>query len=119
MGTLQAHGAPTRASSLAGLDDDLPRPRLGGLRQQDREQAISHSGLDPVGINRVAELEAPAERATATLAVDDLAVGRGLLGLGLALASNGEHALMHRDLHIVGGVAGHLGGELEALVLLD
>src|SRR5580692_9624796 len=80
-----------------GADRDLARLGLLADRDADLEHAFAVAGLDRVGVEVVAEPDAPGEAAEPALAGDRvLTLGLGLLAGG----AHGEHALVdgHVDL---------------------
>src|SRR5262245_15692502 len=80
-----------RGSASVRLDRDLARASPLALRQLQLEHAVAHRGLDPIGVDLVAEPELAVIAARAVLAVE-----RGPLGIGprRELAVDQQHALL-------------------------
>src|SRR5438045_165943 len=105
-----------RAGRSVRLDLDLARRGLGPLGNHDLEHAMLAGRADLLGIGRVGQREAAIEHAVGAL---DARVLVGLAGALLpALALDGEDALVHVDLDLVGIDARDVGLDQEARRLL-
>jgi hypothetical protein len=95
---------------------DAPRRALGALRDHDLEHPVPATRLDSVGVGAVRQREAPVEHAVRPF---DAGVAAILLGvLGLALAADGEDALVHAHFDVLRVHARDVGEDQETILLL-
>src|SRR5438876_3163411 len=99
-----------------GVDLDLAGLRGRQQRQTHGQHAIGESGLDLVGVERVAKGEAAGKGAGNPLAADQLLVLTGLLG---TLRAHREHAAVHRDVDGLGVHARQVEAELDVVLATD
>src|SRR5512143_2621390 len=100
----------------AHLHLDALRLRLGLLRQVDEEHAVLRLGADLLRVDARRQREAAGERAVGQL--DAMVVLALLLHLQLALALQGEHAVLESDLDVLRLDAGQLGADDDLLAVL-
>src|SRR5205809_7950090 len=110
-------GRRVEGAALAGVfvatDLDPARRGLGTLRNDDLQHAVAAACLDAFRVGAVGQREATVEAAVAAL---DAREPVGLLrALAAALALDGEDALVHRNLDVVGIVAGQVRIQDEAV----
>src|SRR4051812_28052672 len=103
--------------AAADLDGHAARLALLGLGGAYLEHALVKGGGDAVGVDAFGQGERAAELAERALqAVEALAL---VLVLGLALAGDGEDAVLELDAHVLLGQAGEVGAQDEVIVGLD
>src|SRR3954447_662649 len=124
-GTIDAARTPGRALGVAALafdgalatDGDLARLALLGLRDPDLEHAAVELGADRLGVDALRQRQRAREGAEGALhAVEALLA---VLVLGLALAGDGERAVLELDVDVGLAHAGEIGAEDEVLAGLD
>src|SRR3954471_22219889 len=124
-GTIDAARTPGRALGVAALafdgalatDGDLARLALLGLRDPDLEHAAVELGADRLGVDALRQRQRAREGAEGALhAVEALLA---VLVLGLALAGDGQRAVLELDVDVVLAHAGEIGAEDEVLAGLD
>src|SRR3954447_4273491 len=124
-GTIDAARTPGRALGVAALafdgalatDGDLARLALLGLRDPDLEHAAVELRGHRLGVDPLRQRERAGERAEGALhAVEALLA---VLVLGLALAGDGQRAVLELDVDVVLAHAGEIGAEDEVLGGLD
>src|SRR5690242_10880012 len=106
----------TVIASLARPDLDLARRGFRPLRDGDLQHAVLAGGADAFRVGAVGQRKAAMEHAMRTLDAGEVALGFGVFGL--ALAADGQDALVHVDLDILGIHAGDVGVNHEAPVFL-
>src|SRR5918999_1697098 len=109
-----------RAAVLAGrsrLDLHPARLALLGLRDRHLEDAAVEVSRDPVGVHPVRQGQRAAE--AAERALDPVPAALARLVLGLALAGDGERAVLHLDRDVALVEAGQVGLQDEGVLGLD
>src|SRR5215204_748593 len=110
-------GRVTPDRGLSARDRDLARLALLGLRDADLEHATVEVGGDRLGVGALRQRQRAREGAERALhAVEALLL---VLVLGLALARDGERAVLELDVHVLLGHAGEVGAEDEVVPGLD
>src|SRR5207247_4077834 len=102
---------------LGDADGDLLRLGFLALRKVHPQHAVPVVGLDLLGVDHAREGEGPAEAAVGALhPVVALLLD---LVVELALAAEGQHAVLDPDVHVLGVHSRQLGLEHDVAVLLE
>src|SRR3954471_15870727 len=102
--------------ALAG-DGDLARLALLGLRDPDLEHAAVEAGAHRLGVDPLRQRQRAREGAERALHAVEALVA--LLVLGLALAGDGQRAVLELDLDVLLRHAGEVGAQDEVVTGLD
>src|SRR3954464_11403075 len=111
-------GVPALALDGAlATDGDLARLALLGLRDPDLEHAAVEPGGHRLGVDPLRQRQRAREAAEGALHAVEALVA--VLVLGLALARDGERAVLELDVDVVLAHAGEIGAEDEVVAGLD